>query len=110
MWNQQTKQASKKKSEKVFGWLRAVSSLIVVMGLTWIIGLLVVEVEELAALAYIYTISVSFQGVFLFAVLVVIPKAVRDDVNKCLRNNLKDIKKYFGFNQDSSHAVSKYMC
>ena len=53
-------------------WLKASISLTVVMGITWIIGILVIEIEELYALAFIFTIFVAFQGLFIF-VLFVLP-------------------------------------
>jgi latrophilin 2 len=46
------------------------------MGITWIIGVLVVEVEELCPLAYIFTIFVAFQGVFIFVIFVLLSKQV----------------------------------
>ena len=109
MWNQQRKREIKKKSHKVLGWLKALLSLTVVMGLTWIIGLLVVEVEELAPLAYLYTIAVSFQGFFIFVVLVVIQKSVREDIQLFFQSNIKKIKKSFGLYLNSSEAVSIFV-
>ncbi len=81
MWRQQRKRDIKTESNKVLKWLKAVISLTVVMGLTWIIGVLVVEREELLPLAYIYTIMLAFQGFFIFLVLVVFTKPVRDEVS-----------------------------
>ncbi len=43
----------------------AILPLVVIMGLTWIFGVLVVEVEALLPLTYIYTIMVAFQIIFL---------------------------------------------
>ncbi len=79
--NKQIKRDIKTESNKVLKWLKAVISLTVVMGLTWIIGVLVVEREELLPLAYIYTIMLAFQGFFIFLVLVVFTKPVRDEVS-----------------------------
>ena len=59
-------------------------SLIVVMGLTWISGLFVMELEELVPLAYIHTIMVAFQGLFIFLIFVAYPKEVRDAYAKLL--------------------------
>ncbi len=80
LWKQQKKRISNTESSKILGWVKAVISLTVVMGLTWIIGLLVVELEELAPVAYIYTIAVAFQGFFILLVLVVFTEAVRNDL------------------------------
>ena len=56
------------------------------MGLTWVIGFLVIEVEELLALAYIFTIFVAFQGLFIFIVLVLLDsKMIRDRLAKWWR-------------------------
>ena len=53
-------------------------SLTVVMGITWIIGVLVIEVEGLFALAFIFTIFVAFQGLFIFILFVLLQKPMRD--------------------------------
>ncbi len=82
MWKQQRKRDVRTESNKILNWLKAVISLTVVMGLTWIIGVLIIEREELLPLAYIYTIMVAFQGFFIFLVLVVFTKPVRDEVSK----------------------------
>ena len=86
MWKQQKKRAIKKESHKILGWLKAVISLMIVLGLTWVIGLFVVEIEELTFLAYLYAIATVFQGFFLFLVLVVFTKAVRDEVMRLKRS------------------------
>ena len=57
-------------------------SLTVVMGFTWIIGVLVIEVEELFPLAYIFTIFVAFQGLFIFVIFVLLSKQVRENYLK----------------------------
>ena len=82
MWRQQKKRNIKQKSSDVGGWLKAVITLMVVMGITWIIGLAVVEREELLPLAYIFTIVAAFQGVSIYVVLVLLTKSVRDELIK----------------------------
>ena len=57
-------------------------SLTVVMGITWIIGVLVIEVEELFALAFIFTIFVAFQGLFIFVIFVLLQIPVRENYAK----------------------------
>ena len=42
------------------------------MGITWIIGVLVIEVEELFPFAFIFTVFVAFQGLFIFVILIVL--------------------------------------
>lgn len=78
-----------------------------IMGLTWIFGVLIVEVEELVPLAYIYTILVAFQGVFILLTLVVFSKPVREAYIKWWRAKVKKsdlLKKYFG---EMLHVTSK---
>ena len=73
--------------------------LVIIMGLTWILGVLIVEVEELVPLAYIYTIMVAFQGLFIFFIFVVFSKQVREAYAKCWRykvNSSDVLTKYFG--------------
>ena len=80
--HQHMKRVDNKKLKNVLSWFKSILPLVVVMGLTWIIGILVVEVDALVPLAYIYTIMVAFQGLFIFLVLVVLSKAVRDEYIK----------------------------
>ena len=82
MWRQQKKRNINKKSSDFSRWLKAVIALMVVMGITWIIGLAVVEREELLHLAYIFTIVAAFQGVTIYVVLVLLAKNVRDELIK----------------------------
>ena len=63
-------------------WLKASISLTVVMGLTWIIGVLVIEVDELFALAFIFIIFVAFQGLFIFVIFVLFTEQVRETYTK----------------------------
>ena len=82
MWRQQKKRNIQQKSSDVGGWLKAVITLMVVMGITWITGLAVVKIEELLPLAYIFTIVAAFQGVSIYVVLVLLTKNVRDELIK----------------------------
>lgn len=70
-------------------WLKAVLSLVVVMGLTWIFGILIVEAEEMAFLAYIYTFLVAFQGVWIFLLFVIFDRQVREDYAKLWGKKVK---------------------
>ncbi len=86
-------------------------SLVVIMGLTWIFGVLVVEVEALLPLTYIYTIMVAFQGLFIFIIFVASSKSVREAYLKWWRakvNESDTLSKYFGehFSSSSSKNVS----
>ena len=96
MWRHNKRQTGGGMSnERLRSWLKTLASLVVVMGLTWIFGVLIVELEELVPLAYIYTIMVAFQGLFIFLIYVVYPKEVRDAYVKMWRTNLKTLKTIF---------------
>ena len=87
-------------------WLRSAVLLVVIMGLTWIFGVLIVEVEELVPLAYIYTIMVAFQGLFIFLIFVVFSKQVREAYAKCWRRKVNEsdfLTRYFGFSSNVSY-------
>ena len=69
------------------------------MGITWIIGFLVIEVEALFALAYIFTIFVAFQGVFIFVIFVLLSKQVRENYAKWWKAKVTEsdfLSKHFG--------------
>ena len=59
------------------------------MGLTWILGVLVVDVEALLPLAYIYTIMVAFQGLSIFLSVVAFQSSVRKEYIKWWTNHMK---------------------
>ena len=89
-------------------WLKAVISLTMVMGFTWIIGVLVIEVEELCPLAYIFTIFVAFQGLFIFVIFVLLSKQVRENYAKWWKAKVAEsdfLSKHFGEKSISSSAV-----
>ena len=92
LWRHNKRQTGGEMSKERFrSWLKTLASLVVVMGLTWISGVLIVEVEELVPLAYIYTIMVAFQGLFIFLIFVAYPKEVRDAYAKVWRDNIKTL-------------------
>ena len=73
--------------------------LVVIMGLTWIFGVLVVEVEALLPLTYIYTIMVAFQGLFIFLAFVMFSKQVREEYTKWWREKVSKtvvLSEHFG--------------
>ena len=79
--------------------MRAALSLVVIMGLTWIFGVLIVEVEALLPLAYIYTILVAFQGLWIFLIFVLFSPQVRDAYKKWWRAKVNEsdfLSKHFG--------------
>ncbi len=82
MWHHQLKQTQKTKVQMVRSWLRSAVSLVVIMSFTWIIGIMVLNVEALLPLVYIYTIMVALQGFFIFLMFVVFSKSVRNAYKK----------------------------
>ncbi len=68
----------------------AIIPLVVIMGLTWIFGVLVVEVEALLPLTYIYTIMVASQGLFIFLAFVFFSKQAREEYIKWWRAKVKE--------------------
>ena len=69
------------------------------MGITWIIGVLVLEVDALFPLAYIFTIFVAFQGLFIFVVFVLLSKQVRENYGKWWKAKVAEsdfLSKHFG--------------
>ena len=90
LWQHKKKRVGKLSTKDKRNWLKISVSLVVVMGVTWIFGVLIVEVEALLPLAYIYTILVAFQGFWIFLVLVVLPKQVRNEYHKWLKAKVKE--------------------
>ena len=96
-WRHQMK--DNKSIQNVRTWLKAAVSLIVIMGLTWIPGLFVVGNEGVLPLAYISTILVASQGIFIFLIFVLFSKNVRDTYLKWWKvkvNESDTLSKYFG--------------
>ena len=105
MWHHQMKQTDTKKIVNIRSWLKSAISLVVIMCLTWIVGVLIIRVDEVAPLAYIFTIMVAFQGLFIFFIFVVFSKAVRDAYSKCWKVKVNEsdfLSKYFGHQFNSS--------
>jgi len=61
-WHRRMRGNENKNISLTIDWLKSIVPLVVVLGLTWIIGVVIVEVEAIVPLAYIYTIMVAFQG------------------------------------------------
>ena len=85
LWQQKKSQKGEMDRRSIAAWLKAVSFLVVVTGITWIVGVLVMEVEALLPVAFIFTIMVAFQGVAIFLSLVAFQKSVRDEYIKWLK-------------------------
>ena len=73
----------------VASWLKVLVFLVLVMGLTWILGVLVLNVPALLPLAYIYTTVVAFQGLAIFLSLVVFQQPVRNECIKWWKNKIQ---------------------
>ena len=73
-------------------WIRVSVSLTVIMGITWIIGVLVIEVDGLFVIAFIFTIFVAFQGLFIFVILVVLDEKVREELVKVWKAKVAKLK------------------
>ena len=74
-------------------------SLSVIMGLTWIFGLLVLEYDGVEVVAFIAVLMVGLQGTFIFLLFVVFSKAVREAYVKFWKNKIREsdiLIHYFG--------------
>lgn len=99
MWKHKKRQKGEMKRKEVKTWLRASISLLVVLGVPWIFGVVMVEEEKLLPLAYIYTILVAFQGVWIFLIFVAFSKPVRGGCIKLCRSKIKEsetLSSFFG--------------
>ncbi|XP_065904474.1 adhesion G protein-coupled receptor E5-like [Dysidea avara] len=74
----------KTRKERAWYWFRGSMSLIIVMGINWIFGVLLLH-KYLLPLIYLFAISTAVQGVWIFLLLVIGSKQVRDDYRKWLR-------------------------
>ena len=94
-------------------WLKASISLLVVMGITWLMGVLVLNVNALLPVAYIFTILVAFQGVFIFFLFVVFSKQVQEACSKWWKSKVVEsefLSRHFGEKSiaNSTRMVSGY--
>ena len=82
------------------------------MGITWIIGVLVIEVEEVFALAFIFTVFVAFQGLFIFTLFVLLSKQVRESYAKWWKAKIAEsdfLSKHFGEKSLTSSTLVKLL-
>ena len=98
-----------KTSKRLRNWLKVLVSLVVVMGLTWVSGVLIVEVEELLPLAYIFTIMVAFQGVWIFLLFVPLQENVRDAYVKLWKTTRKASGKQKSYLSEKTSSVTVIM-
>lgn len=106
LWRQSNKKVFSSDVKHVKKWLRALVSLVVVMGLTWIVGVMIVEVEGLVPLVYVYNILVAFQGVWIFSLFVVFDQQVQEGCAKLWKTKVKKSDLFGGFK--NTGIVSPY--
>ena len=75
------------RTKHVKSWLKVLVSLVVVMGLTWVSGV-PVAYDKWLPHAYIFTIMVAFQGMWIFFFFVLFQEQVRDTYIKSLRSTM----------------------
>ena len=71
------------------------------MGITWIVGVVVIDskIDALLPLAYIFTIFVAFQGLFIFVIFVLLSKQVRENYTKWWKTKVAEsefLSRHFG--------------
>lgn len=96
LWQQRKKKTKDGKMDRdnIIAWLKAVSFILLIMGITWLLGILVVDVPALLPVAYIFTILTAFQGLSIFLSVVAFQKSVRDDYIKWWQKHIKKSDKY----------------
>ncbi len=80
-----------------------------IMGLTWVMGVLVMEVDALLPLAYIFTIMVAFQGLCIFLIFIVMSKQVKDAYRKWWKEKINEstvLSRIFGEDSSTFGSVS----
>jgi hypothetical protein len=88
IWKQQRrKELSTSQVQKAKHWLKVSVSLLVVMGISWIIGVITFH-KALLFVSYIFTIVVAFQGAMMFIMFVILSKQVRLALKKWLVRNV----------------------
>ena len=90
-------------------WLRSAVFLVIIMGITWIMGVLVINQNALLPLAYIFTIMVAFQGLSIFLIFVIFSKQVRDAYRKWWKSKVAEstvLSSYFGGDTFTFGSVS----
>ena len=86
LWRQRKNKTGNMDRKDIGSWLKAMVFLLVVMGLTWILGVLVVNVKALLPLTYIYIIMVAFQGLSIFLSVVIFQPSVRNEFVRWWKN------------------------
>ncbi len=108
MWKHQQKRKEISKISNMKHLLKHALLLTVIMGLTWIFGLLIIEEPNLLPFVYVFSILVAFQGTFIFILFVLLSKSVRDTIIKQWKvqvNQSQFLRKYFGEKLTSTNQV-----
>ena len=109
LWRQRKSKVGKMSRKDVASWLKVLVFLLLIMGLTWLLGVLVLNVTALLPMAYIYTIMVAFQGLAIFLSLVVFQQQVRNEYIKWWKNKVgssKLLSKYLTKSSEASTPLS----
>ena len=105
MCKHQKKLKDKSKMSSIQSWLKTSISLTVIMGITWIFGVLIILDRSLLAFVYVYTILVAFQGLLIFILFVLLSQSVQEAIKTCWRVNVNQsdfLNKYFGEKMSTS--------
>eukprot|EP00058_Branchiostoma_floridae_P027782 XP_002613273.1 hypothetical protein BRAFLDRAFT_68238 [Branchiostoma floridae] len=62
-------------------WIRVSLALVCILGITWVFGVLYVS-RETIVFAYVFTISNSFQGLFIFIFHCLLNETVQDEIER----------------------------
>ncbi|KAK3577487.1 hypothetical protein CHS0354_026437 [Potamilus streckersoni] len=74
----------KSKFEKIGTWVRGAAVLVVLLGLTWVFGVMFLS-EDSVAMAYIFTILNSLQGLFIFIFHCLLDTKVKKEYRKAIQ-------------------------
>ena len=107
LWRQRKNQKGEMDRKSILAWLKVLSLLLLIMGLTWVFGILVVD-QALLPLAYIHACLVAFQGFFIFLSTVAFQEAVRDESLNCVKERFKKYGICSKFLTGSSNAMTTF--
>ncbi|KAL3868658.1 hypothetical protein ACJMK2_041436 [Sinanodonta woodiana] len=82
--NSMISEAASKTYMEIPTWLRGAAVLVVLLGLTWVFGVMFLS-EESVAMAYIFTIFNSLQGVFIFIFHCLLDRKVKKEYRKIIQ-------------------------
>ena len=101
IWRHHERKGGDTRTKHVKSWLKVLVSLVVVMGLTWVSGV-PMAFDQWLPLAYIFTIMVAFQGMWIFFFFVLFQEQVRDTYIKSLRSTMGTLTKRKDNHRDKS--------